>query len=355
MSVPTIYLGLPDLRPDYVQAARDLGAPVMLSANALAKPWTAAMRDGLDQPHPGFRPPPKGRLDGVRCALDSMGYTAMRRFGGYPVTPEQYFDLAAAHPWELWSSQDLCCEPEVAGDEEEIVARIMETAHRYDLLAAMAWLRGIAPPLKVLQGWGWWHYAISAEALEISEADTLVGVGSVCRRHRGGPDGVMTIIDRLDRELPKRTKLHLFGVTSSVLSELAAHPRIASMDSQAWGAALRREHPTGRTNALAIECMAAFYRAQQAHIRRGGRGFPRTEDMGLRTPPIWKNRTPAYRRAAAEVLHAIRNGDLDAADYGTRMQMFAWAEEEGALPAPVQDAGLDQGQGRTYVCGPTKH
>src|SRR5262245_19303744 len=89
-----IFLGLPDLRPDYVAAARELGAPIMVSASALAKPWTTEMRDA-DDPHPGFRAPPPGRLEGIRCALDSMGYTAMQRWGGYPFTPEAYAELPA--------------------------------------------------------------------------------------------------------------------------------------------------------------------------------------------------------------------------------------------------------------------
>ena len=44
---PTVYLGLPDLRPDYVAAARTMGAPALLSANSQSLPrkWTQAMHD----------------------------------------------------------------------------------------------------------------------------------------------------------------------------------------------------------------------------------------------------------------------------------------------------------------------
>lgn len=320
-SGPKVILGLPDARPDYVNAARDLGAPVMFSANAFARPWTDEMRD-RDEPHPGFRSPPAGRLDGVRAHLDSMGYVASSRYGGFPVSPEQYVELAGAHPWEAWSSQDLCCEPDIAASEEEIVARAMETAWRHDRLVELAEERGIRRPLMVVQGWAWHHYVISAEALEVTEADEVIGIGSVCRRHRSGPDGVLAILDRLDRSLPAGVGFHLFGVTSQVLSEVSAHPRVRSMDSQAWGMALRRDHPTGRNNALAIAYMAAFYRAQREHVRRGGKGFPPASSLALRPPPIWAGRSEAYRRRAAEVLHAIRNGHLEAWEYGLRMGMF---------------------------------
>ncbi len=129
----------------------------------------------------------------------------------------------------------------------------------------------------------------------------------------------MTIIDRLDRELPPGVRFHLFGVTSNALATLASHPRVASMDSQAWGAALRREHPTGRSNATSVRHMAAFYRAQMEHVRRGGKGFPPSSTLPLRPPPIWKGRSEEYRRRAAETLHAIRNGDLEAWSYGINM------------------------------------
>src|SRR5262249_8966389 len=155
--------GLPDLRPDYVAAARELGASIMVSASALAKPWTTKMRDAAD-PHPGFRAPPPGRLEGIRCALDSMGYTAMKNWGGYVVTPEAYIELAAAHEWHFWATQDLSCD-DIALEEELVCARICETAWRYERLCELADERGIQRPLKVLQGWSWHHYLICAEAL----------------------------------------------------------------------------------------------------------------------------------------------------------------------------------------------
>lgn len=326
---PTVYLGIPDARADYVQACRDLGAPIMISAAAFSRRWTVPMReDGED--HPGFRKPPTDRFKGLRVALDSMGFSAMMLWGGYPVTPAQYFlDLVRHHDWDFWSSQDLCCEPEISKSPEEICARIMETAWRHDELKS--WSRSMAmpdgnpikPPMKILQGWDWHHYLISAEALDITADDHIIGIGSVCRRAGNGPAGVLTIVDQLDRHLPAGVRFHLFGVTSSVLSELASHPRIASMDSQAWGLALRKEHPTGRTNALAVEYMARFYRAQQAHIAAGKTGHFASGDLPLRPPPIWNGRSDEYRRRAAEVLHAIRNGYIEAWQYGLRMDLFA--------------------------------
>lgn len=326
MKSPTpveVYLGIPDARPDYVQACRDLGAPIMISGSAFARPWTTAMREASIN-HPGFKAPPSVRFAGIRVALDSMGFTAMRLWGGYPVTPEQYFhDLAKRFEWSFWSSQDLCCEPEVSSSGEETVARIMESAWRYDVLCDLTKAtKGVKLPMKILQGWDWHHYLISAEAMNVTDADRVIGIGSICKRQRGGPDGVLSIIERLDAELPKSVRFHLFGVTSTVLEELANHPRVASMDSQAWGLAMRKAQPTGRSNAMAIEYMARFYRAQQRHIARGGQGFPAAMKVPLRPPPIWQDRPYEYRRRAAEILHAIRNGYIEAWDYGSKMELF---------------------------------
>ncbi len=52
---------------------------------------------------------------------------------------------------------------------------------------------------------------------------------------------------------------------------------------------------------------------------------------------IWRDRTLTYRRAAAEVLHAIRNGHAKAWEYRPRMELLAAAEAEGRLPARFAD------------------
>ena len=50
----------------------------------------------------------------------------------------------------------------------------------------------------------------------------MVGVGSVCRRHLHGPDGLIAIMGALDRVLPSGTVVHLFGAKGNALPALAA-------------------------------------------------------------------------------------------------------------------------------------
>lgn len=313
---PTVFLGLPDLRHDYVAAARAMGAPVLLSANSqsLARKWTQAMHDE-DLPHPGFKSLlPLERMAGHRFALDSAGFHAMKAWGDYPWTIRQYVELAGRYDWEFWSSMDLCNEREIAGDRRDVLARIMRTAYYYDQCREYAAQLNIKPPMPVLQGFHWWDYVICAGALELDETTPIVGIGSVCRRHLWGPDGLIAILDQLDRELPKGIRFHLFGVISGAIAYLAAHPRVASIDSQAWGKTLRMDHPTGRTNALAVQYMERFYQDQCAHV-----AAPRSPwidgALPLRPVPAYARFSEDERKRSAEMLWRIRNGDADLMDW----------------------------------------
>jgi hypothetical protein len=126
---------------------------------------------------------------------------------------------------------------------------------------AEATKQGIAGPMPVLQGWTADDYLRHAEAMR--DLPALVGLGSVCRRSLGGPDGLLHIIAALDRHLPRHVGLHLFGVKGAAIAELAGHPRIASVDSMAWDYAARREKgEAGYTVAHRTAHLRRWYAAQ---------------------------------------------------------------------------------------------
>lgn len=182
-------------------------------------------------------------LDELSVALDSAGFTAMRNRGGYPWTCRQYVELAASYSWCMWFQMDLCCEPEIASDRVEVLQRVVGTSQLLAVcteLARRSRFEGdvlLTDPIPVLQGWEPWDYERSAEgaAETLGELPSVVGVGSVCRRSEGGPAGLWAILRRLDDVLPRRVRLHLFGVKGQALRRLREHPRVASADSQAWG------------------------------------------------------------------------------------------------------------------------
>ena len=90
MSRPTFLLGLPALREGALwTTARDLEAPVLISANALSR-WTV---DG--QGHriwAGFDPRALHLVSSHPVALDSAGFVAAHRYRGFPWETE---DLVA--------------------------------------------------------------------------------------------------------------------------------------------------------------------------------------------------------------------------------------------------------------------
>jgi hypothetical protein len=194
-----------------------------------------------------FRIPANGRLHGLDAALDSAGFVAMVKYGGFDWSVEQYGALAAAHDWAWWAQMDCCCEPEVAGSKVDRLFRIAETARLYGCCEREAERRSLKKPMPVLQGWYVDDYRRSANLLPVVEWPALVGIGSVCRRAVHGPDGIVAIVEALDKELPEHVKLHLFGVKGTSLGVLAGHRRVESVDSMAWDMAARRKWPTGRT------------------------------------------------------------------------------------------------------------
>jgi hypothetical protein len=251
-------VGIPEVNGSLVRAASDAGYPIMVSASRM---WRKAAGK--------FSSPGKA-LDGMDVFLDSAGFTAMRQWGGFPWTPEQYLGLAAAKPRTHWSQMDLCCEPEVASDRKEVYRRVTETGIYLGRLTRMADDAGIRRPLPVLQGWVPDDYQRSAEMADLmlgGRWPKLVGIGSVCRRNLHGADGVSAILGALDRVLPPGVKVHLFGVKSAALAAIAQNHRVHSSDSMAWDFAARmdcRKAGVPFSIPVRVESMHRWMQAQRA-------------------------------------------------------------------------------------------
>jgi hypothetical protein len=203
----------------------ELGAGVLVSANRYWRP-----REGR------FSHPRADVFNGAEVDFDSAGFVAQFLYGGYRWSVGQYVELVAAvgrvSRLGWWAQMDFCCEPEVAGDAAEVRRRQRLTLDYLARCEAEAEARGVALPMPVLQGWRpddyRWH------AARIKRWAPVVGLGSVCRRRVGGPDGVVAIVTALDRELPAGVQLHLFGAKGGAVRALAGHPRVRGTDSCAW-------------------------------------------------------------------------------------------------------------------------
>ncbi|PTT78681.1 hypothetical protein DBR42_22940 [Pelomonas sp. HMWF004] len=253
---PLVRVGIPLTGGSLVAAARERGYPVLFSANAFAKVYGKTHERAGD--FRGFSFPDLAQFDGLNAALDSAGFVAAVKYGDYRWTVSEYYDLVASYPWAFHAAMDYCCEPEIAGDRPLRLLRMAGTAQLLAQCREEARSRGLPMPMPVIQGYRPDEYAMCAEWLPVDEWPELVGIGSVCRRHVHGPNGILSILEALDSVLPPHVRCHLFGVKSSALALLANHPRVASVDSQAWDMQARAERRTGRDMAFRIGHMEAW-------------------------------------------------------------------------------------------------
>lgn len=150
-------------------------------------------------------------LQEVDFALASAGFTAMQLWkakgtqlgmaGVFPWTYAQYVELASMSGASWWSQPDLCCEPEIAANREEVDYRVRATATLLEgvLRIVYGWQNELArtcsprtvasmlpPPVPVIQGWSPDDYLRSLDLLDKVwsrwqpwlAAPALMGVGS---------------------------------------------------------------------------------------------------------------------------------------------------------------------------------
>jgi hypothetical protein len=263
-----IRIGLPKTTGGLPQEAERLRAPALISANGL---WDPKLNR--------FRLPGSAILD-LDVALDCGGFVAMKRYNGYRWPLEKYVELAGSYSWSWWASMDFCCEPEIAADQAEIDNRIHATwvAYNQTCLLVESWRRlgaeWLTYPMPVLQGRRLSDYLRSYDLTVRTLPRDLMGLGSVCRRDT---KELVKLVRGLDASLPKRVKLHLFGVKGDALPLLEQEfgERIASTDSAAWDDAARRAAFKGKySNTIAH---------RRAHMRTW---YERQLDrLGLEPPP----------------------------------------------------------------------
>jgi len=234
-----------------------------------------------------FKIPEATNLSELDLALDSAGYTAMSMWkqkgtqkgmaGVFPWGYAQYTELAALLSVNWWAQPDMCCEPQLASNQDEIDYRIDATATLLEgtLRVVYAWQNELAkdgqvseqtiknmikPPVPVVQGWSASDYMRSIELLMAVwerwqpwlAAPTLIGVGSVCRRSLKHPtNGLHAILAALEGNIPSGSRLHMFGVKGACLSDLKMLDWIASADSMAYDMGARMKAlKSGHSNSM---------------------------------------------------------------------------------------------------------
>lgn len=341
-----VVLGLPYLSGGPLTAtARRLGASVLLSASSFSKHqdhgpvperWLSPDEIGGRQKRMrewvGWTLRQLAHAEGLAALdLDSAGFVSMALNNGFQWSPEQYvLGLCAAFPWRRFSSMDLCVEQEVARDRAEVRERIAKTIALNRECRIIARDVGIDDRLMpVIQGATADDYLRCYDAMSSSIAPgTVVGVGSMCRRQTKGDDGIVSIVDRLDRELPDGVMLHLFGLKSDGAEAVAMlNHRVASIDSQAYGVRARRianderrrDPAFSKSNAFVASVMETWWTGQVARMHRANGAVLQTSLPMPPTPERWPATVweALEMRVRAETNELIMSGELDASELCT--------------------------------------
>lgn len=310
-----IIVGLPHLSDGPIlRRAKSLAIPVLLSANSLSR-WRD--QDGAKR-WTGWQTNPLKNAKGLPSIdLDSAGYTMMSLYRGFPWSIRAYMNLAASYPFRRVASADYCCEVEIAADRDEVLDRIARTIQTNRICQHIAQDLGISGRLMpVLQGRYPSDYEKCADALsQFIVPGAVIGIGSMCRRAIHGPEGLIAVIEHLDRKLPNSVRLHAFGVKGSALPWLKAFsPRIASIDSQAWALQARhRAYRAGisKTDQFCADEMERWLARQHETLNREecrqGAHVTHPEDNSGQPEDPWQM---ALAEARIQIRGLIENGDL---------------------------------------------
>ena len=254
-----IRVGIEGGRKPVINRAIEINAPILVSANSL---W-----DNERKKFSGWAAYEKNDV-----ALDSGGFVAMKKYGGYRWTIGDYVSLARAVNPTWWAQMDFCCEPEIAASHDEIKKRIKKTAEYLLQCENEAAKKETNPPMPVLQGWKPEDYC-NGPIYDGRKWPKLVGIGSVCRRNVHGKTGILSVIDALNSAVPEGVQFHLFGVKSQAIEILLANfpNRIASIDSMAWNVQARWQSFKMKTRCTGLDranAMSGWYLRQSEIVTK---------------------------------------------------------------------------------------
>lgn len=287
---PVIRVGIPQTSGHLVAEAHRAGLPVLFSANAFAKTSRRPRCIGpvmlpAGANFAGFNLSAARSLPAsLDAALDSAGFVAANVYGEYRWGVSAFYDLVVSRNWAWHAAMDFCMEPQVAASKLIRRLRLNATQRGYFECVTEATRRGAPMPMPVLQGYAPDDYLHCMELLAIQDWPKLVGIGSVCRRHVHGPDGIASVVEALDKVLPPHVRFHLFGAKTGAILELGDHPRFGGVDSMAFDFAVRCHTRTGRTQAMRSDAMKHWHSQQSAIQPKPWQGGSHAFSLG--SPPV---------------------------------------------------------------------
>lgn len=178
-----------------------------------------------------------------RLFVDSGGFHQMETGNGeYEDSNDDYLAYLRDHEPDLWAHRDYPCERELLKSLGRSVKDHQERTTEKHIELADADVPG--QPVAVVQGWSVDQYLTHLDSLRDHGLLTeYVGIGTVCGRDNVSE--IAEIITAIRDALPKRIKLHAFGVKGNVLRFTEVCDALASADSAAYDWAVSR-HPSKR-------------------------------------------------------------------------------------------------------------
>jgi len=172
--------------------------------------------------------------------IDSGGYSFFHSKGEYTTSDEAYIRYILRRKPDYFALRDYPCEPDILTKWRRTVQENQEKTldKHLNLLNLMDdWnIWKYSEPVAVLQGWTLddylKHYDMMKEYGVFSRI-SYVGIGTLCRR--GQENTIRKIVTGIREALPKKFKLHGFGVKISALKYKDVFEALYSADSVAWG------------------------------------------------------------------------------------------------------------------------
>jgi hypothetical protein len=175
--------------------------------------------------------------------MDSGAFTEISTHGHYRSSVESYARLI--NRWSFYSagldaavSQDFMCEPFILERTGLTVEQHQQlTIERYDALKQLVRSAYLMP---VLQGYAATDYVAHIGMYgDRLEADSWVGIGSICKRNTSVAEveGIVMAIRTRRPDL----RLHGFGLKTTALYSALVRDALYSADSMAWSFAARRQ------------------------------------------------------------------------------------------------------------------
>jgi len=177
-----------------------------------------------------------GIPDHYEWIMDSGAFSELKKNGKYTYEPEEYLDRVEIWQPDYFVSMDWMCEREQLKLTGKTIPEhqqlSLDNQIRLTELLEDSWIKDHTQLIGCIQGFEIPEYLEHIDMLrEHGMILPYMGIGSVCRR--AADNQIIKVIRAIRKELPD-TKLHGFGVKTTMLKNPVTYDCLDSVDSQAW-------------------------------------------------------------------------------------------------------------------------